>query len=76
VEVCRYDQLLRVARFSFVKASTKNRVKGRAKEVSGRAKSKLGKATRNPRLRDRGDEETIAGKLQRKLGEVAKVFGG
>jgi uncharacterized protein YjbJ (UPF0337 family) len=58
-----------------MKASTKNRAKGRAKEVSGKVKSKAGRATRNPRMRDRGDAETVGGKIQRKLGEVAKVFG-
>jgi uncharacterized protein YjbJ (UPF0337 family) len=58
-----------------VKPSTKNRAKGTAKEVTGRVKSKAGKATRNPRLRDEGDAETIGGKIQRKVGEVGKVFG-
>jgi len=59
-----------------VKESTKNRAKGRAREISGKVKSKAGRATRNRRLRDEGDAETIGGKIQRKLGEVAKVFGG
>jgi uncharacterized protein YjbJ (UPF0337 family) len=59
-----------------VKASTKNRTKGRAREISGKVKSKAGRVTKNRRLADRGDAETISGKIQRKLGEVAKVFGG
>jgi uncharacterized protein YjbJ (UPF0337 family) len=59
-----------------MKASTKNRVKGRAKEVSGKVKSKAGKATDNQRLRDRGDAETAGGTIRRKAGEIAKVFGG
>jgi len=58
-----------------VKPSTKNRAKGRAREISGKVKSKVGRATRNPRLQDEGDAETIGGKVQRKAGEVAKVFG-
>jgi uncharacterized protein YjbJ (UPF0337 family) len=62
-------------RTRLVKASTKNRAKGRAREISGTVKSKAGKTTRNPRLRDRGDTETISGKVQRKAGEIAKVFG-
>jgi len=59
-----------------VKASTKNRAKGRAREVSGTVKSKAGKATGNRRLRDRGDAESLGGKIQRKIGEIGKVFGG
>jgi uncharacterized protein YjbJ (UPF0337 family) len=59
-----------------VKDSTKNRAKGRAREISGKAKSKAGKAIGNPRLRDRGDAESIGGKIQRKVGEIGKAFGG
>jgi uncharacterized protein YjbJ (UPF0337 family) len=58
-----------------MKESTKNRTKGRAKEISGKVKSKAGAATGNRRLRDRGDAENVGGKVQRKVGEVAKVFG-
>jgi hypothetical protein len=46
-----------------VKASTKNKAKARVKELKGKVKSKAGKATRNPRLRDEGDAETIGGKV-------------
>ncbi|MEY2440337.1 MAG: hypothetical protein QOI34_1722 [Verrucomicrobiota bacterium] len=63
-------------RSHFMKSSTKNRVKGRVKETAGRVKAKAGRTTRNRKLQDDGDAETIAGKLQRKLGEVTKVFGG
>jgi uncharacterized protein YjbJ (UPF0337 family) len=59
-----------------VKTSTKDRAKGRAKETASKVKSKVGRATGNRRLQDRGDAETIGGKIQRKIGEVAKVFGG
>jgi uncharacterized protein YjbJ (UPF0337 family) len=59
----------------YVKESTKNRAKGRAKEISGKVKSKAGRATGNPRMEDRGDAENLSGKVQRKVGEVGKVFG-
>jgi uncharacterized protein YjbJ (UPF0337 family) len=59
-----------------VKESTKNRAKGRAREISGKTKSKAGKAVGSQRLRDRGDAESIGGKIQRKVGEIGKVFGG
>ena len=59
----------------YVKESTKNRVKGRVREISGKVKSRAGRATGNPRLQDRGDAENISGKVQRKIGEVGKVVG-
>ena len=37
-------------------------------------KEKTGKVTGNPDLRDRGTVEKAGGKVQRKLGDVEKVF--
>jgi uncharacterized protein YjbJ (UPF0337 family) len=37
-------------------------------------KEETGKATRNPDLRDRGMAEKAGGKVQRKIGDVKKVF--
>jgi len=37
------------------------------KEVTGRA-------TRNPNLEAEGDTDRVAGKVQRKVGEIKKVF--
>jgi uncharacterized protein YjbJ (UPF0337 family) len=58
-----------------VKSSTKDRAKGRVKEAKGKLKEKVGRATRDPELEDRGTIENITGKAQRKVGEVKKVFG-
>jgi uncharacterized protein YjbJ (UPF0337 family) len=58
-----------------MKSSTKDRAKGRFQEAKGKIKEKVGRATRNPDLQDRGTVENIAGKAQRKVGEVKKVFG-
>jgi uncharacterized protein YjbJ (UPF0337 family) len=58
-----------------MKSSTKDRAKGRMKEAKGKLKEKAGRATRDPDLQDRGRVENIAGKAQRKIGEVEKVFG-
>ena len=58
-----------------MKSSTKDRVKGRAKEAIGKVREKAGEATGNPDRRDRGTAEKIGGKMQRKVGEVKKVFG-
>jgi uncharacterized protein YjbJ (UPF0337 family) len=58
-----------------VKSSTKDRAKGRLREAAGTIKEKTGRATRDPDLEDRGTAEKVGGKVQRKVGEVKKVFG-
>jgi uncharacterized protein YjbJ (UPF0337 family) len=58
-----------------MKSSTKDRVKGRLQEAKGTLKEKTGRATRDPNLQDRGTGEKVGGKVQRKVGEVKKVFG-
>ena len=59
-----------------MKSSTKDRVKGRVAEAKGKIKEKVGRATRDPDTQDRGTAEKLGGKVQRKVGEVKKVFGG
>ena len=58
-----------------MKSSTKDRAKGRTREVKGTLKEAAGRAVGNPRLRDRGMAEKVSGKVQRKVGDVKKVFG-
>ena len=58
-----------------MKSSTKDRVKGRVNEVKGELKEKAGRATRDPDMQDRGTAEKVGGTIQRKVGEVKKVFG-
>lgn len=60
--------------FVFMKSSTKDKIKGRFREAKGEVKEKAGKATENPDLRDRGTMEKAGGKVQRKIGDVKKVF--
>ena len=57
-----------------MKSSTKDRIKGSFKELKGKVKEKTGTATGNPDLRDRGTVEKAGGKVQRKIGDVEKVF--
>ena len=59
-----------------MKSSTKDRAKGRLREAAGKIKEKTGRATRDRDLEDRGTAEKVGGKVQRKVGEVKKVFGG
>ena len=56
-----------------MKPSTENRVRGKIHEVKGEIKEKAGRATNNPRLEDEGTDEKIAGKVQKKIGQVQKV---
>ena len=58
----------------FMKSSTRDKVEGAFKEVKGKVKEETGKATRNPDLHDRGTAEKTGGKVQRKIGDVKKVF--
>ena len=59
----------------FMNSSTNDKVKGTAKEAVGKIKEETGKAIGNPNLRDRGTAEKVGGKLERKIGDVKKVFG-
>ena len=58
-----------------MKSSTKDKIKGGINEAKGKVKEETGKAIGNPDLRDRGTAEKVSGKVQRKVGDVKKVFG-
>jgi uncharacterized protein YjbJ (UPF0337 family) len=60
--------------FVLMKSSTKDKIKGGFREAKGDVKEKSGKATGNPDLRDRGTMEKAGGKVQRKIGDLKKVF--
>ena len=60
--------------FVFMKSSTKDKIKGAFKEAKGKVKEEAGKATGDPDQRDRGTAEKVGGKVQRKIGDVKKVF--
>jgi uncharacterized protein YjbJ (UPF0337 family) len=57
-----------------MKPSTENRVAGKAHEVKGAIKEKAGRLTNNPNMEDEGTGEKIAGKVQKKIGQVQKVI--
>ena len=52
----------------------KDQVKGRVEEVKGAIKEKIGHATNNPNLQDKGTDEKVGGKMQKKVGDIEKVF--
>jgi uncharacterized protein YjbJ (UPF0337 family) len=55
-------------------SSTHDKAEGTAKEISGAVKEKAGKVLGNPNLQDRGNAEKVEGKVQKKVGDVKKVF--
>ena len=58
-----------------MKSSTKDKAEGVVKEATGKLKEKVGEAMGDPGMRDRGTAEKVGGKVQRKVGDVKKVFG-
>jgi uncharacterized protein YjbJ (UPF0337 family) len=57
-----------------MKDSTKDKMSGHAKDAKGKVKEAAGKAVGNPRLRDEGRADQVEGKIQKKVGDVKKVF--
>jgi uncharacterized protein YjbJ (UPF0337 family) len=58
-----------------MKASTRNRVEGKYREVKGTFKETFGGAVNNRRVALAGCAEKIAGKVQRKFGRAEKAIG-
>jgi uncharacterized protein YjbJ (UPF0337 family) len=57
-----------------MKPSTTDKIKGKIHAVKGDLKVKVGAITRNPDLKAEGHDEKFAGKLQKKIGQIEKVF--
>ena len=57
-----------------MKESTKDKVRGGTREIAGKVKEQTGKAIKNPDLEQRGRAEKIAGRVQKKIGDIEKVF--
>jgi uncharacterized protein YjbJ (UPF0337 family) len=55
-------------------SSTKDQIKGKLHEVKGKIKEKAGQVAGNPDVESEGQAENLAGKVQRKIGQVEKVF--
>lgn len=57
-----------------MKTSTQDKVEGHAKNLKGKAKAGVGEAAGKPNLRDEGRADQVEGKVQKKVGDVKKVF--
>lgn len=55
-------------------SGTHDQVEGEVHEVKGAIKEKIGHATNNPQLEDEGTAEKINGVVEKKVGDVKKVF--
>ncbi len=54
--------------------STKNKIEGAAHDIKGSVKEKIGQATNDPDLESEGTGEKLAGKVQKKIGEIQEVL--
>jgi uncharacterized protein YjbJ (UPF0337 family) len=54
--------------------STKDQIEGKLHEVKGAVKEKAGQVTNNPGLAAEGQDEKLAGIVQKKVGQIEKVF--
>ena len=57
-----------------MKPSTKDQIRGKLHEVKGAVKQKAGQLTNNPDLEAKGQGEKFAGKVQKKVGQIEKIF--
>ena len=57
-----------------MKPSTSDQITGKLHELKGKAKEKAGQVTNNPTLAAEGQDEKIAGVIQKKVGQIEKVF--
>jgi uncharacterized protein YjbJ (UPF0337 family) len=58
-----------------MKSSKTDKIEGAVHEAKGKVKEVAGKIIGNPNLQDEGTAEKVRGKVQRKVGDVKKVFG-
>jgi uncharacterized protein YjbJ (UPF0337 family) len=57
-----------------MKESTKDQLKGKMHEIKGSLKKTTGRMTNRPDVEAEGQSEKIAGKVQKKVGQIKKVF--
>jgi uncharacterized protein YjbJ (UPF0337 family) len=54
--------------------SMKDKIKGTLHEAKGTVKVKVGQVTNNPNLTAKGRNEQLAGKVQKKMGQIEKAL--
>jgi uncharacterized protein YjbJ (UPF0337 family) len=58
-----------------MKDSAKDQIKGKFHEAKGKVKEAAADLTNNPNLKAEGQNEQVDGTIQKKVGQVKKVFG-
>lgn len=58
-----------------MKQSTHDQIAGKLHEVKGAAKKAAGQVTNDPGLAAEGQNEKLAGTIQKKVGQIKQVFG-
>jgi uncharacterized protein YjbJ (UPF0337 family) len=53
---------------------SEDQVKGKVHQVQGDAKEKVGKLIGDADLQAEGQDESLSGKIQQKIGQIKKVF--
>src|ERR1700683_2859065 len=59
---------------TIMKTRTKEKKQGKLHELKGTAKEKAGQIANNPDLTAEGVDEKVGGKVQKKVGQIEKVF--
>ena len=57
-----------------MKQSTSDQIEGNVHALKGQAKQKVGEVIGNPDLEAEGQKERLAGEIQKKAGQIEKVF--
>jgi uncharacterized protein YjbJ (UPF0337 family) len=57
-----------------MKPSTEDQIEGKFHELKGDVKEKAGQVTNNPNLETKGQTERLAGKVQKKVGQIEEVL--
>ena len=58
-----------------IKPSTKDNLEGNLHDLKGQGKEKAGQMANDPNLEAEGQAEKLGGKVQKKVGQLEKVFG-
>jgi uncharacterized protein YjbJ (UPF0337 family) len=55
--------------------STRDRIEGKLHQVTGDAKEKAGELLDNAEMASEGRDESLSRSIQKKIGEIKRVFG-
>ena len=58
-----------------MKSSNQDNAEGKLHQAKGAIKKGAARVTNDPNLYAEGDDESVAGKIQEKVGQIKKVFG-